>query len=303
MNPSYIFKLAQTLPFPQDARAAIIHAVNQVQESAAAEFDQAIAVYHQSNYDHKALQPCLQNVSVLSGVHIYTVNLVLLLECCQALQESFQSKGISRHIFLDTIEDFCYKAQECYDIYGVWGNFVIFWYPILFQGKLFKLGRLEYEHTVYSEDTSYEKYGVILKYGTPVLSIHIPSSGPLTEDSCIDSYRRAQSFFHDNLTDGRLVCICQSWLLHSSTKLLLSPASNTVRFMGDFDLIGNHDHDEFSDKWRVFGKDFELPLDQLPEKTSMQREYKRYLQDGGKTGVGLGVLVFDGEHVLTGAPT
>jgi hypothetical protein len=96
-----------------------------------------------------------------------------------------------------------------------------------------------------------------------------------------------------------LICRCHSWILYPDYRDLYSVGSNLRDFFDDFDIIGADDHESFGDIWRVFGKDKDNPYSELPENTSLQRAFKSYLLNGGKAGEGLGMLVFDGEKIMT----
>ena len=63
--------------------------------------------------------------------------------------------------------------------------------------------------------------------------------------------------------------------------------------------MGWEETETFGDAWRVFGAASRGPLENLPEGTSMQRSFKRWLLEGHKTGEGRGVLIFDGKTLLT----
>ena len=115
----------------------------------------------------------------------------------------------------------------------------------------------------------------------------------------MDSYRRAYAFFQEELQGKPLVCTCHSWLLYPPYNQVFSPTGNTADFRKDFQILGGEAQETFHDAWRVFGADYQKPVEELPEKTSMQRAFKAWLSAGQKPGEGFGVLVFDGERLLT----
>ena len=53
---------------------------------------------------------------------------------------------------------------------------------------------------------------------------------------------------------------------------------------------------EFGDFVRIFGKHRE-DIDVLPQKTSLQRGFAKYLEDGNMAGRGFGICLFDGEKI------
>ena len=255
--------------------------------------------FYAHELDLKLIEPLIGEMAEAAGLSPYTVWLLFLIGAARPAKELYRDRGISEEVFWATFEDMKYKALECKAVHGVWGTFVAFWYPIFFSCDIVKLGRLEYETTVYDEDQPYEKGGIVLKKGDPILSIHIPSSGePFDEAARLASYKLAYDFFREERKGGPLVCQCGSWLLYPPYREILSPASNIVSFQGDFDIAFSQEEEKFHDAWRVFGADYEKPAAELPEKTSMQRAFKRWLLEGKKTGEGFGVLVLDGERIV-----
>lgn len=300
MNTTFLRQMLDKNRFPAEAKEALLQAGELLRKSHQVElFDGAVEFYWDNDFSAPLTTPLLTEISQASSIHPFTLWLLLLIESAGRIQPVYEEMGIAETVFWNTFEDLRYKVLECKEVHGVWGNFVSFWYPIFYTCDIFKLGRLEYENTTYDREQPYEKNGLVLKKGDPVKSIHIPSSGePFDEATRMISYRKAYDFFREELHGGPLVCICDSWLLHPSTLQILKPASNIVSFSRDFDLISHRDEDSFHDAWRVFGKEYEVPLSQLPERSSMQRAFKRHLLAGGKTGEGLGILVFDGKKIV-----
>jgi len=299
MERAFITDLMTELNFPAEAKTFLTGCLERISQRCEAEFDGVTEFYYENGFDLKLTEPLLDEVSILGDVHRYTVDMLFLLSCAKRLRGAYAQKGIPDRIFLDTMCDLRFKLYECYETYGIWGTFVTFWYGIFFSCDLFRLSRLEYENTTYAHDIPFEKYGVTVRKGTPVKSIHIPSHcGPLTKELRMQSYKLAYDFFQEELAGKPLICICHSWLLHSSTKEILPAQSNTVSFVNDFEILSEEDFNEFHDLWRVFGDQKGRPFSELPENTSMQRAYKQWLMDGKKLGAGLGILVFDGEKLL-----
>lgn len=304
MKRDYIEKLMQEIDFPQEAIEYFGTCMDKIIAADNAEsFDSARELFFEKKRDWgnwgDEIAPRLIEVSEKTGVHKYSIEMLYVLDLSYEMKVIFEERGYPYQIFLDTASDYRAKLFECKTVHDTWGTFVGAWYPIFVYGDLIRLGRLEYELCDYEYDYVYEKSGIKLTKGSHVKNIHIPSGEALTEEMCFDSYKKAYDFFADSLVDGKLVCICHSWLLHHSTAEVLPADSNTVRFMHDFDITPeSEDKEEFGDKWRVFGAESNLPDSELPEKTSMQRAYKKYLMDGGKTGAALGVLIFDGKNIV-----
>ena len=95
-----------------------------------------------------------------------------------------------------------------------------------------------------------------------------------------------------------MVLHCSSWLLDPKQKEFLPEHSNVLKFMNDFQVYRNEDYENFPDGWRIFGDAWGLPVEQLPEKTGLQRAYKKWLLAGNRGGRGWGFLLFDGEKII-----
>lgn len=301
MDHEFMELLLDQTHFPQEARQELHRCVCLLEQAGQDEaLEEAVAFFYRNQFDVKVTEPLLQAIGQATGIPLYTVWLLLLIQASVPAKSLYRRKGIGEEIFWNTFSDLTYKLYECKNVQGVWGNFVPHWYSIFFTGDIVKLGRLEYENSTYDWDQPYQGCGITLQKGTPVKNIHIPSSGePFTLDARLDSYRQAYEFFREELQGGPLVCVCGSWLLYPPYRDILPSTSHVVDFMGDFQILGGEAEEVFHDAWRVFGADAQKPFPQLPEKTSMQRAFKQYLLSGKKTGEGFGVLVFDGERLLT----
>lgn len=300
MDRNFLQLLIVKTNFPEEARQELLRCAGRLAECGQEEaLDGAVEFFYEHDCSIKLTTPLMESIAEESGVHLYTVWLLFLIACAAPAQKAFAESGVDGQVFWDTFEDLKYKALECKNVHGVWGNFVSFWYPIFYTMDIFKLGRLEYENCVYDREEPYEKSGFVLKKGDPVKSIHIPSSGePFDEAARLASYRAAYDFFREELHGGPLCCICDSWLLYPENRRILAPGSNIAGFMNDFDIVDSRDDKAFGDAWRVFGPDYRKPLAELPEATSMQRAFKKHLLSGGKTGEGFGILIFDGERIV-----
>lgn len=299
MNKEFLRLMMEKTEFPAEARAFLLESADTLVKAGQGEaLDGAVEFFYENDFSIALVQPQIEEMAEKSGLSPYTVWMLFLMEAAQNAREAFRQDGVPEEIFWATFSDLRYKALECKEIHNVWGTFVAFWYPIFYSRDIVKLGRLEYENSTYGWDEPYTKNGVTLKKGDKVKNVHIPSSGePFDEAARLGSYKRAYEFFKDELNGGPLVCVCHSWLLYPEYGKILNPASNFVSFQKDFDIIGQDDY-EFEDAWRLYGADYQKPTAELPERTSMQRAFKKYLLAGGQTGAGKGVLIFDGEKIV-----
>lgn len=298
MNKEFMLLLTEKTGFPAEAREAYSEAADVLERTGQAEaMDGAVEFYYENDFSTELAAPLIQDMAEKSGVPVYTVWGLFLAFAAENARQAYLDNGISEQVFWDTFCDLRYKVLECKANHGVWGNFVAFWYPIFYRCDIVKLGRLEYETDTY-HGPACTVAGHRLEVGQKLLSIHIPSSGePFNAAARLESYKLAYDFFKDLRGDGPLVCKCHSWLLYPEYKNVLPATSNIVSFMDDFTIV-EVDDGSFEDGWRVFGPDAGKPAADLPENTSMQRAFKKHLMAGGKTGCGLGILLFDGEKLL-----
>lgn len=297
VNMEFIQLFLTKEDFPAEARDSLLESAEALRAKGLEEAaDGAVEFFTENDFSVEQTQPLVEELAANGDLSPYTVWMLLLIQAAERALPAYLERGVPEDVFWDTFCDLRYKALECREIYGVWGTFVAFWYPIFYSCDIVKLGRLEYEAITWPWDQPYCQNGVTVKKGDRVWNIHIPSSGePFDREARLDSYRRAYEFFREELNGGPLVCVCHSWLLYPEYGKILPPASNVAGFQRDFDLVGQDVAEEFDDAWRLFGRDYQKSLEELPENTSMRRAFKKYLLAGGKPGEGRGVLVFDGE--------
>lgn len=233
--------------------------------------------------------PDLSEIARQTDIHPYSVNLLFLLESAKKFRPSFLAAGYSDELFCDTFRDLKWKLAECQEVYGVPGTFVPSWYPGFFLLKRFALGRLQFELHPFPFD-SYDAGSLHLKKGDPVINMHIPSCGPLTPEACEDSFARAMRFYADDFPNGVFPFFVDSWLIDPDLIALL-PEGNLRHFASLFTLLGYGKNEEFSDGWRVFGKDWKNPPALLPTRTRLQKEIAACLAAGGRFGSGRGIFV------------
>lgn len=296
MNKEFLQLMMDKTGFPEEAKSALLESARKLAAAGQEEaLDGSVDFFFENDFDVKLTQPLMDEIGGEAGLSPYTVWMLLLIEAAQRVRDSYRTE----EIFWETFADLRCKAIECKEIYNVWGTFVAFWYPIFYSGEIVKLGRLEYQENRYDAD-DFVCCGHTIKNGDKMLSIHIPSSGePFDRAARLESYKKAYEYFKDELDGGLLVCMCHSWLLYPDYEDLLAPGSNIADFRRDFDIMDRDDEQEFGDAWRLFGAEYQKPVSELPERTSMQRAFKQHLLSGGKTGEGFGVLIFDGEKLLT----
>lgn len=227
-----------------------------------------------------------RQISKIISVHDYTVELLVFMCLTQHLKTLYKEKGINMQIFKDSLSDLKWKIEECKVVKGIRGSFVAGWFPGFFTLDRFALGRLCFE--VIDNWKTFEKDGVLYEANKcKVINVHIPRTGtPIDKQSCDASYAQAREFFKDQVGENGQF-ICYSWMLYPENKYILSPHTNTYRFMMEYDVVDSEINNG-EDLWRLFDTD-EMNPNRLPTDSSMRRSYVEHLKKGGRVGCGYGV--------------
>ena len=287
---------AKALDFPTDAISYLLEQTARLEASGDA-MDAIRAamerVFSSTDADYEAI---LETAAEFSGVPRFTVDMIFFLLCAPTMHRNFAAKGVDDAIFWASLCDLRYKLNECKNLHGYFGSFTKNWFPRFLRAEGFALGRLQYELKPFSG----EKYGTYLQNGDTVCNCHIPSSGRLLLPDVLDSLRRAYDFYVSERKDGVLPVTCNSWMLYPPLIERLPESSNIRRFYELFDVISTKAQEHNRDFWRIFSLPFTPEnLQAAPENSSLQRTVKAFLQEGNHLGAGLGVLLFDGEKILT----
>lgn len=265
------------------------------------EAEKYAAMFMVDKADYKETLEKLHN-HIGNAVHTYTLDLIFVLHCSEFLRLEYLKNNINEELFYNAMNDITYKLRECLSVKKVFGHSnVANWYYGFFVLKRFALGRLQYDILEFPEE-DITILGKVIKKGSFVLGCHIPSSGRLTQELCLDSYKKAYEFFKDRLgDDGILVIRCASWLLYEPYLNVFGATSNTGLFMRNFKVYSNLERESFQNGWRLFGVDCpaDVDPDTLPSDTTMRRSFIDYMKKGGSHGVGIGAILFDGEKILT----
>ena len=64
--------------------------------------------------------------------------------------------------------------------------------------------------------------------------------------------------------------------------MFLPPESNMIKFLNDFDIFESAEQDVFNYGFHIFGDMSGKAIDELDEKTALQRSYKSWLLNGNK---------------------
>ena len=291
--------MCQGLDFPAEATLELIQNTKKLQETEGCvkALQDAMELLYTKPDNRYEIE--LARASQRSSVHRYAVDMIFFLSAAPALKECYTKGGIGEEIFWASMRDLRYKLIECHDLHGIWGTFVGHWFPGFFRMNRFALGRLQYERRPFTA-TAYKDYLTKNELGC---KCHIPSSGPLRYEEVLDSLRHAYAFYKDLQIDGVLPIFCNSWLLYPPLADRFPATSNIGRFYRLFDVISLEPKASNDDFWRIFNLPYDVNnLINAPERSSLQRTVKHFLLEGNCLGNGLGVILVDGERVLTEWP-
>ena len=181
--------------------------------------------------------------------------------------------GIDEEIYLATMECFSRFVAEHKASYGDYGFDRGWWAYRHLSMILFKVGELEYE----------------LGDDEKTIYLHIPT-GANIELSCFrDSLDCFRKFVKEHWPEKEeYPCMLDSWLLSPALAQLLKPDCNIIRFQNCFSLMEWKKEDNEFLQW-VYGRT-DIEYENLPENTSLQRNMKKYLMQGGRIGSGQGIL-------------
>lgn len=225
------------------------------------------------------------------GVNRYLLDALMLFCCWEEVKVRYEKQGLPMDVFDKSLEDMKWKMLECYEIHGVYGNFVGHWYDGFFNLTRFGLGRLQFELRPFEGKEDCEVDGVQIHPGDTVINMHIPSAGPMKPELLDDAFARVEVFFKEHFPKDYTVFGVESWLIDPDLVRIL-PEGNMKAYADRFHLVAAEKSETiFPDGWRVFGAEWKKKPEELPRKTGLQRVIADYLQQGGKLGSGYGIFV------------
>ena len=208
----------------------------------------------------------------------------------RAMQDSYVlyiEEKIPEQIFADTMKCFTRFLKEHEVSFGCCGFDRDFWTGRQLSLLLFRIGELEFE--IVSEEGEKAEMSQSEKRSPYLLHVHIPSDADLSPECCDESFRMADQFFAEHFpeTAGSKFA-CDSWLLSPALKELLPKGSRILQFQNRFEVKSWNKEEDAYLEWVFKRKD--LPLEKLPEETSLQRKMKAYVLQGGKIGEAYGEI-------------
>lgn len=251
-------------------------------------------------YDFSKIQPYFnllfdlstgeEGVKSISGLIANDIDsefiwLAVWLSAALCAKELYGEMRMDDAVFYATMGCFSRYVKEHMESYGIYGFDRSIWTYRHTSMAIFRLGELEFEKRVYNGEDKAINGETVLRRGDNTLSIHIPSDAKLTAENCRKSYEAAMEFFDKYYPDfGFDVFYCSTWLLSPNLKYVLPQGSNILNFQKDFELCSFETESTGYKKW-VF-KNPNLNVDDYPENTSLQRNIKQYVKNGGGIGSG-----------------
>lgn len=234
--------------------------------------------------EDNAYEKVLSEIGSRLDINIYTLNMVLVIMAAEPMRYIYYARGISEKIYLDTLRDMKYKAEECRRMYNVWGTFVPLWYHYICCGDVIALGRLQFQKVKSPID-----YKDIVKKGDTVISCHIPSGSPLDMEKVRKSFDTAYEFFGGD--GGKMAFFCDSWLLYPPQYELYPEGANLRKFCDIWDVA--EQRDENHDFWRVFYKPENTDLYTIEPQNRFEKNLLKHLKNGGSMGCGRAMFIYD----------
>lgn len=198
-------------------------------------------------------------------------------------------------IFYASARDLVWKTRECYRRYGVHGTASLPWHGRILRREIVALGRLQF-HAVPFDLDGYEGGCLSLKRNDLVVKVHIPSSGRLTEEECLDAYRRAYRYFRPLFRTDILPITCITWMLDPEL-LEEVPGGGLAAFASHYHIFKTREDPDNLNFWRIFGKNRDA-FDVLPRETRLQAALADRFARGGCMRIGYGIFAHDGEKII-----
>ena len=118
-----------------------------------------------------------------------------------------------------------------------------------------------------------------LKQGDSIVSVHIPTGGPLNVESCNNDFKYGADVITHSFGDFKAF-YCSSWLLDPQLKRIIGKETNLTRFADRFVRfpVKSTGNDVFE---YVFNLSGSVPPQELKESSSLSKLLKNHLASGG----------------------
>ena len=293
MDRVYLQTYLHKYPFPEQAIQSLLKGFDDIK---ADEYLRNVIDYWINAYENKQLQTLNELIAAYADVKraakkavmpCQTVEMIYFLLCTKQLKETYTENSIELSYYDAFALDLISKAQECYDVDGVWGSSVDDWFVPFFALMRVAIGRLQFEITYMPNCCSVD--GTYVFGGQRAINIHIPSGSPLDIAKVRQSMKEAVRFYGHYFEEDRVLFTCRSWLLYPGHYQMLPSNSRIRQFMDEFTLITVEIDPVGKDLWRIFKTRNVQNIDELPVDTNLQRSYAEWLKQGKPIGVARGI--------------
>lgn len=131
-----------------------------------------------------------------------------------------------------------------------------------------------------AEKIELSDYEEVLRKGDKILNVHIPAHEPFDAELCRKSYANAREIFEKFYPEYNYKAFaCFSWMLEKRLCDIIKKQSNIIDFASDYIAIPllNDGKEVYTFLYHLENP---VPIDELPENSSMQRAVKEYLKEG-----------------------
>ena len=211
------------------------------------------------------------------GAFVYTLAI-------EDMEKIYKEKNISNDIFSDTLSDWPEWINRHKNWNGEWGFSQYGWLIHHIRGKIFKLGRLQFEmaKVKFEEyDSPPDELKLALKDGDPFLSVHIPRGGRMDESACLESFERAKEFFPKVLNYDFKAFGCFTWLFDPAFKQLLPPDSNIIKFQKLFPFLWIYNREAYWGLDYIFVNITKENIKNAPTDTYLRKKIVEHILSGG----------------------
>jgi len=293
-DKSYLSNFLCEFGFSTEAKVVLEAAFDLVfKEQAAVRLLEKICARYEKNPDGKAsfLVEASNKIAKMCSVHRYTVYLLVWILLSESSKRIYVERNVSLEMWRSNMRDLRYWCDHCFLVKGVYGTAWPEWPYRFFAATRFTFGKLQFETDRLGK--KYEKDGIKLDPDDKVIFIHIPRTGERLLPADVDaSCAAASAFFQQRYGITNVVFACHSWILYPENKRLMSESSNLYSFISRFEIIDVVEDTEYKDIWRLFDKDYNGNVDELPQDTSLRRAYTQRIKENQPLGVALGVWIY-----------
>lgn len=197
---------------------------------------------------------------------------------CSYSYNEYMKRGISEEVFADTFGFVTRFVSSTKDTEGKYRYNLAWWFQRQVTLQEFRIGALEYEFVQTGDNREIE--------------IHIPSDADMRLVSLYQSVAEFIKFQETYMPDwcGAEITT-ETWMIMPELSDFLPEDSKILKFKSLFD-IDSVDYDQtWYMEWIFPGHT--VIDDNLPEKTMLHRNLKKYLMEGNKFGIAKGHLVME----------